>query len=74
MGWTRLFDYCRSVSGRFILCDYEFSKMHLEIPKFYMDILEAWEDIRECRNMEGELINPIIFSNKNIMLKGQNYP
>ena len=36
-----------------------------------MDILEAWEDIRECRNMEGELINPIIFSNINICLKGK---
>ena len=27
--------------------------------------------IRECRNMEGELINPIIFSNRNICLKGK---
>ena len=33
--------------------------------------MEAWEDIRECRNMEGELINPIIFSNRNICLKGK---
>ena len=62
MGWKRFFiDYCcRSVGGKFIfLCDYEVSKMHLEIPKFYIEILEAREDIRECRNMEGELINPI---------------
>ena len=67
MGWKRFFNYCcRSVGGRFILlCDYEVSKMNLEIPKFYMEMLEAWEDIRECRNMEGELINPIIFSNRN---------
>ena len=36
-----------------------------------MEMLEAWEDIRECRNMEGELINPIIFSNRNICLKGK---
>ena len=73
MGWKRFFNYCcRSVGGRFILmCDYEVSKMHLEIPKLYMEILEAWEDIRECRNMEGELINPIIFSNRNICLKGK---
>ena len=49
----------------------KYLKMHLEIPKFYIEILEAWEDIRECRNMEGELINPIIFSNRNICLKGK---
>ena len=73
MGWKRFFDYCcRSVGGRFILlCDYEVSKMNLEIPKFYLEILEAWEDIRECRNMEGELLNPIIFNNRNICLKGK---
>ena len=45
--------------------------MNLEIPKCYMEMLEAWEDSRECRNMEGELINPIIFSNRNICLKGK---
>ena len=73
MGWKILFDYCcRSVGGRFIImCDYEVSKIHLELPKLYMKMLEAWEDIRECRNMEGDLINPIIFSNRNICLKGK---
>ena len=60
-GLEKVFDYCcRSVGRRFIfLCDYEVSKMHLEIPKFYIEILEAWEDIRACRNMEGELSNYI---------------
>ena len=41
------------------------------ISKLYMEMLEAWEDIRECRNIEGELINPIIISNRNICLKGK---
>ena len=73
MGWKRFFNYCcRSVGGRFILlCDYEVSKLKLEIPKFYMEMLEAWEDIRVCRKMEGESINPIIFSNRNVCLKGK---
>ena len=64
MGWKMYFDYCcRSVGGRFIfLCDYEVSKIKLKIPPFYVEILKAWEEIRECRNMEGELTNPIVFN------------
>jgi len=73
MGWKLFFDYCcRSVGGRFIfLCDYEVLKMKLKIPQFYMDVLKAWEDIRECRNVEGEFTNPIIFNNRNVCFKGK---
>ena len=73
MGWKVYFDYCcRLLGGRFIfLCDYEVSKMNLKIPPFYLEVLQAWEDIRECRNMEGDLTNPIIFNNRNICIKGK---
>ena len=73
MGWKMYFDYCcRSVGGRFIfLCDYEVSKIKLKIPPFYVEILKAWEEIRECRNMGGELTNPIVFNNRNICIKGK---
>ena len=75
MGWKIYFDYCcRSVGGRFIfLCDYEAAKLKLKIPPFYLEILKAWEDIRDCRNMDGELINPIIFNNRNICIKGKMF-
>ena len=36
-----------------------------------MDVLKAWEDIRECRNVEGEFTNPIIFNNRNVCFKGK---
>ena len=73
MGWKMYFDYCcRSVCGMFIfLCDYEVSKIKLKIPPFYVEILKAWEEIRECRNMGGELTNPIVFNNRNICIKGK---
>ena len=71
MGWKRFLTIVvdQWAEDLFFCVIMKFLKMHLEIPKVYMEILEAWEDIRECRNMEGELINPIIFSNRN-MLKG----
>ena len=75
MGWKMFFDYCcKSVGGKFIfLCDYVLSNLNLNIPTFYLDILKAWEDFRECRNMNGKLVNPIIFSYRNIiMFKRQN--
>ena len=75
MGWKMFFDYCcKSVGGTFIfMCDYDLSKLNLIIPKFYMDILKAWEDFRVCRNMDGKLVNPIIFSNRNICSKGKMF-
>ena len=75
MGWKMFFDYCcKSVGGKFIfLCDYVLSNLNLNIPTFYLDILKAWEDFRECRNMNGKLVNPIIFSNRNICSKGKMF-
>ena len=29
----------------------------LSVTKLYMEILEAWKDIRECGNMEGKFVN-----------------
>ena len=73
MGWKMYFDYCcRLVGGRFIfLCDYEVSKMKLKIPPYYLEVLKAWEEIRECREIEGERRNPIIFNNRDICIKGK---
>ena len=75
MGWKMFFDYCcRLVGGRFIfLCDYELAKLKLRIPHFYMDILQAWEAMRECRTMDGELVNPIILNNRNVCLRGKMF-
>ena len=72
-GWKMFFDYCcRFVGGRFIaLCDYDISKLSLEIPVFYLEVLKAWQDIRKWRYSEGESINSIIFNNRNICLRGK---
>ena len=74
MGWKLFFDYCcKLVGGRFIfLCDYELSRLNLLIPQFYHDILKAWEELK-IRRDTGELMNPIIFSNRNILLKGKMF-
>ena len=73
MGWKLYFDYvCESVGGRFIfLCDYEISKLKLIIPQFYLDILKAWQELKEVLQGEGQVLNPIIFNNRNICLKGR---
>ena len=52
MGWKRFFDYIAVDQWvedlkKNVIMKY----LKLEIPKFYMEILEAWEDIRECRNV-----------------------
>ena len=75
MGWKMFFDYCcKSVGGRFIfLCDYDLSKLKLQIPIFYMDILQVWEEIRICRTMDEEFVNPIILNNRNICLRGRMF-
>ena len=75
IGWKMFFDHCsRKVGGRFIvLCDYEISKLKTDLPLFYIEVLKAWYDIRKCRYSDTESINPIIFNNKNICLKGDNF-
>ena len=72
IGWKMFFDYgCRSVGGRFIfLCDFEFSKLKLDIPPFYLECLKAWQDIDKCRHFENKHINPIIFNNRQICIGG----
>ena len=74
MGWKLFFDYCcKSIGGRFIfLCDYELSRLNLLIPQFYYDILKSWEELKGGRDT-GDLLNPIIFSNKNILLRGKMF-
>ena len=74
MGWKLFFDFCcKSIGGRFIfLCNYELSRLNLSIPQFYHDILKAWEELKVGRETE-EMLNPIIFSNKKILLKGKMF-
>ena len=71
-GWKVYFDYCcRKVGGRLIvLCDYEISKLRMEIPLFYIEVFKAWQDIRRCRYSDTKLIDQIIFNNI-ICLKGK---
>ena len=73
MGWKLYFDYaCKSVGGRFIsLCDYEISKLELNIPQFYVEILKAWQDLKELMQGERKVLNPILFNNRNICLIGR---
>ena len=72
MGWKLYFDYIfRKVGGRFIsLCNYDIKLLNLKAPQFYLEILKAWQDIEENRNFAGK-VNPIIFNNKNYLLKGK---
>ena len=45
--------------------------MNLKIPHFYLEMLRAWQEIRKCRFPDIESLNPIIFNNRNILLKGK---
>ena len=74
-GWKMYFDHCcRNVGGRLIvLCDYEIAKLRIEMPLFYIEALQAWQDIRRCRYSDTELINPILFNNRNICIKGKMF-
>ena len=70
-GWKLYFDHCfRSVGGRLVfICDFESSILKLIAPPFYFEIVKAWQDIEKCRNFERELINPIIYNNRNIRIR-----
>ena len=73
-GWKLYFDYCCNlVGGRFIfLCDYDIAKMELkDLPPFYVEILEAWQDMGDCRNFENDKLNPILFNNRRICLRNK---
>ena len=74
MSWKMYFDYVfRAVGGRFIfLCNYETKKLSIKAPLFYLEMLTAWQDLYDCKNYEEEKINPIIFNNKDFLLKGGN--
>ena len=73
MSWKVYFDHSfRSVGGRILfLCNYETKKLSLKAPLFYLEMLAAWEDLYNCRNFEEGKINPIIFNNKDFLLKGK---
>ena len=73
ISWKLYFDYCcESIGGRlFFLCDYEVSIMNLKIPHFYLEMLRAWQEIRKCRFPDIESLNPVIFNNRKILLKGK---
>ena len=71
MGWKLFFDHClQFVGGRFIiLCDYDLKKIKLvlDIPPYYMEMLQAWQETSILRYLEG-YINPIICNNRNICI------
>ena len=68
-----MYYYCgKSVGGRLIfLCDYDISKFKLSIPKFYAEMLEIWQDLSKLRRVDDEYMNPIIFNNRKICIKGK---
>ena len=73
MSWKLYFDEIfSSVGGRSIfLCNYETNKLSLKAPLFYVEMLKAWQDLYNCRNFEEGKINPIIFNNRDFLLKGK---
>ena len=75
MGWKLYFDYTfRTVGGRFIfLCNYDTRLLKLKTPLFYLEILRAWQDIENSRNLKEGKINPIFFNNKDYMCKGKMF-
>ena len=72
-GWKMYFDYCfRSVGGRFLfLCEYESSKLHLTAPPFYIEVVKAWQGMDKFRFNENDGVNPILFNNRNICIRGK---
>ena len=73
IGWKMYFDFAfRSVGGRFLfLCDYESSKLHLTVPPFYTEMVKAWQDMDKFRFTVREGVNPILFNNRNICIRGK---
>ena len=74
-GWKLYFEYCfRSVGGRLVfMCDFESSILKVVAPPFYLEVLKAWQDMEKCRNFESELINPVIFNNRNIRIRDKMF-
>ena len=70
MRWKLYFDFCfKMVGGRFIfLCNYDSKLFSFKVPKFYLENIKALEELEGCRNFE-EKNNPIIFNNKDYLLK-----
>ena len=73
MRWRLYFDfYFKMVGGRFIfLCNYDSKLLSFKVPKFYLEMIKAWEELKGCRYFE-EKNNPIIFNNTNFLLKKEN--
>ena len=73
MSWKLYFgNSFRSVGGRFIfLCNYEVKGLLLKTSLFYLDMLKAWQDLDGCRYFEEGKINPIIFNNRDFVLRGK---
>ena len=53
------------------LCNYDSKLLSFKVPKFYLEMIKAWEELEGCRNFE-EKNNPIIFNNKDFLLKKKN--
>ena len=54
------------------VCELKKIKLVLDIPSYYMEMLQAWQETSNLRYLEG-YINPIIFNNRNICINGKKY-
>ena len=75
MSWKTYFDFIfRSVGGRVIFhCNYDTKKILCRAPLFYLEMLHAWEDMEKCRFFEEGKINPIVFNNKDFLVRGKMF-
>ena len=67
--------YLKNVGGPFIFdCDYDVKLLDLNnIPAFYIDVLNAWADVREHIVYEETRIeNTILWNNKHILIDGKS--
>ena len=71
--WKYILDFClKKVGGKCLLqCNYEISKLPIEVPLFYKQCLQAWNFLKLPCDVDSKIEEHILWNNKLILIENK---
>ena len=71
--WKYILDfYLKKVGGKYLLqCNYEISKLPIEVPLFYKQCLQAWNFLKLPCDVHSKIEEHILWNNKLILIENK---
>ena len=64
--------YLKKVGGKYLLqCNFEFSKLPIEVPLFYKQCLQAWNFLKLPCDVDSKIEEHILWNNKLILIESK---